>query len=49
MATISIYAEVLGDHVLISMWNGSGKAVVYLVSWKTGTVTLVSGFNKFVS
>jgi len=41
-------AEVLGDHVLISIWNYSCGAVVYLVSWKTGTVTLVSGFSKFV-
>ena len=39
--------EVLGDHILISMWDGWCKAVVYLASWKTGTVTLVSGFSKF--
>ena len=45
----SVHAEVLGDHVLISVWNYSGKAAVYLVSWKTGTVTLVSGFSKFCS
>jgi len=45
-------AEVLGDHVLISVWNYSCDSetvtVVYLVSWKAGTVTLVSGFSKFI-
>jgi hypothetical protein len=40
-------AEVLGDHVLISMCDGWCKAIVYLVSWKTGIVTFVSGFSKF--
>ena len=44
----SVHAEVMGDHVLISIWNYSSEAVLYLVSWKTGTVTLVSGFSKFV-
>ena len=42
-----MHAEVLGDHVLLSVWNGSGKAVIYLVWWKTGTVTFVSGFSNF--
>ena len=43
----NVNAEVLGDHILVTVWNRSCKAVVYLVSWKTGTVTLVSGFRKF--
>jgi len=42
-----VNAEVLGDHILVTVWNCSCKAVVFLVSWKTGTVTLVSGFSKF--
>jgi len=42
----SVHAEVLGDNVLISVWDYSCKAAVYLVSWKTGTVTLVSDFSK---
>ena len=38
----------MGDHVLVTVWNRSGcKVAVFLVSWKTGTVTLVSGFSKF--
>jgi len=37
--------EVLGDHILVSV-TGSSKAVLYLVSWKTGAVTLVSGFSR---
>ena len=41
-----MHAEVLGDHALMSVWNGSGKAVVYLVWWKTGTVILVSDLGK---
>jgi len=44
----SINAEILHDHVLIPVWNNSScKVVVYLVSWKTGTMTLVSGFSEF--
>ena len=42
------HVEFLGDHVLISVWNNSSKAAVYLVQWKTGAVTFVSGFSKFV-
>jgi len=45
----SVHAEVLGDHVLISVWNYSCDSetvtVVYLVSWKTGTVTLLRRFR----
>ena len=46
----SVRAEVPGDHILISVWNCSCEAVVYLVSWKTGTATLVlvSGLSEFV-
>ena len=41
-------AEVLGDHVLISVWdNHNCKGVAYLALWKTGTVTLVSGVSMF--
>ena len=42
-----MYLEVLGDHALISVCSGSGRAVVYLVWWKTGAVTFVGGFSKF--
>jgi hypothetical protein len=42
-----VNAEVLGDHILITVWNRTCKALVFLVSWKTGIVTLVSGFSKF--
>ena len=42
----SVHAEVLGEHVLITVSDRSSKADVYLVSWKTGTLTLVSGFSK---
>ena len=41
-----MHAEVLGDHALISVWNGSGKAVVYLVWWKTGAVIFVSDLGS---
>jgi hypothetical protein len=36
-------AELLGDHILTSVRCRRGLASFYLVSWKTGTVTLVSG------
>jgi len=39
-------AEVLGDHVLVLVRTIGTKAILYLVSWKTGTVTLVSGIAK---
>ncbi|KAI0282427.1 hypothetical protein BC826DRAFT_286195 [Russula brevipes] len=38
--------EVLGDHVLTSVRRQSGQASFYLVSWKTGSVTLVSGSQQ---
>src|SRR5260221_5731837 len=41
-----VNAEVLGDHVLITVWNRFCTAFVFLVSWKTGIATLVSGFSK---
>ena len=45
----SVTAEVLCDHVLISVWdNRDCKGVIYLVLWKIGTVTLVSGVSMFV-
>lgn len=37
--------EVLGDYVLISVRRPVGQAFFYLVSWKIGTVTHVSGFR----
>ena len=40
-----ISSEVLGDHVLVTV-GGSTEAVLYLVSWKTGAVTLVSTSSK---
>jgi hypothetical protein len=43
---VHVNAEVLGDHILITVWNCSCRALVFLVSWKTGLVTLVSGFSK---
>ena len=44
----SVTAEVLCDHVLISVWdNRDCKGVIYLVLWKTGTMTLVSGVSMF--
>jgi len=44
---VYVTTEVLGDHILITVWNDNCKAAVFLVSWKTGIVTLVSGFSKF--
>src|SRR6267142_1595774 len=38
--------EVLGDHVLVTACSLDFKAAFYLVSWKTGVVTLVSISNK---
>ena len=44
----SVNVEVLGDHVLIPIWNYSNcTTVILLVSWKTGTITLVSNSSKF--
>jgi len=42
---VSISQEVLGDHVLVTV-GGSNDAAFYLVSWKTGAVTLVSSPSK---
>jgi hypothetical protein len=38
-----VNAKVIGDHILVLVRNLKVKTVLYLVSWKTGTVTLVSG------
>ena len=38
-----VMTEVLEDHVLISVRRRNGQASFYLVSWKIGTVTHVSG------
>ena len=38
--------EVLGDHILVTVCTVDCKAAFYLVSWKTGAVTLVSISNK---
>ena len=38
-----IFAKVLGDHNLVLVRNLEVKTVLYLVLWKTGTVTLMSG------
>ena len=44
----SVNVEILGDHVLIPIWNyGNCSTVVLLVSWKTGTITLVGNSSKF--
>jgi hypothetical protein len=40
-----VKTEVLGDHLLISVRCRSGQASFYLVSWKVGTVTHVSGLR----
>jgi hypothetical protein len=40
-----ISQEVLGDHVLVTV-GGSNDAALYLVSWKTGAVMLVSSSSK---
>jgi len=39
-------AEVVGDHVLVIVWVTRSKSLVYLVSWKTGTMTLVSSLSN---
>jgi hypothetical protein len=39
-------AEVLGDHLLVLVWDTNSRSLIYLVSWKTGTTTLVSGLYK---
>jgi len=39
-------AEVLGDHILVVVWVTGSKSLIYLVSWKTGTMTLVSGLSN---
>jgi hypothetical protein len=43
-----VNAEALGDHILVFVGsaNPGSKTVIYLVSWKSGTVTLVSVLNK---
>ena len=35
-------AEILGDYVLTTVMSGRDVCCFYLVSWKTGVVTLVS-------
>jgi hypothetical protein len=40
-----VKTEVLGDHILISVRRRTGQASYYLVSWKIGTVTHVSGLR----
>lgn len=35
--------EVLGDYVLTTVMSGRDVCCFYIVSWKSGTVTLVSG------
>ena len=42
---VNVRTEVLGDHVLISVRRPTGRASFYLVSWKIGTVTPVSGLR----
>ena len=38
--------EIIGDHILV-LWNwSSSKPTLHLVSWKTGTVTSVSGPSR---
>jgi hypothetical protein len=34
--------EVLGDYILTTVMSGRDVCCFYLISWKTGTVTLVS-------
>ena len=41
-----VWQEVLGDHILVTVCTVDCKATFYLVSWKTGAVTLVSISNK---
>ena len=43
----NVETEVLGDHILISVRRQTGEASFYLVSWKKGTVTLVSFSSLF--
>jgi len=38
--------EVVGDHILVSVRSQGGRASLYLVSWKTGAVTFVSGPSR---
>jgi hypothetical protein len=40
-----VKTEVLGDHILLSVRRRTGQASFYLVSWKIGTVTHVSGLR----
>ena len=35
-----------GDYILVSAWNSSHVLVFYLVAWKIGIVTFVSGRSK---
>jgi hypothetical protein len=39
-------ADVLGDYILTTVMSGRDVCCVYLVSWKLGVVTLVSGNNN---
>jgi hypothetical protein len=41
--------EVLGEHILVLAYCIGCEYVFYIVSWKTGTTTLVSGFSKSLS
>jgi hypothetical protein len=42
--------QVLGDHILITVWTPHFKLSLYLVSWKAGDVTSVSGpSERFLS
>ena len=42
-------AEILGDYVLTTVMSGRDVCCFYLVSWKSGVVTLVSSFLFFFS
>jgi hypothetical protein len=44
---VSVRQEPLGDHILVTLWNPNSKTALYLVSWKTGAVTFVSGSNRY--
>jgi hypothetical protein len=42
---VNVSIEVLGDHILVLLWCPQRGAVFYLVSWKTGSMTLVSSLS----
>jgi hypothetical protein len=42
---VNVSIEVLGDHILVVLWCAQWGAVFYLVSWKTGSMTLVSSLS----